>query len=730
MMNTSDGPHGDMESPESVAESVKLMDGRTSTAGATTTRLGKSRGAGKRVGVYGLVTICAGIPLQLGILTFLGYLWSQQQHDMHDAGDPNQRVWRAIVLNTWMAPTITLASVLMRFIVGAQLVVCTSLGAALILETASAPFGDAPKLSLLRAYNSGPLDIVWLMLARLPHFPGLSLSHGLVVMLFLAGLVLQFSSTLLVSDLGQITIRSDPEPRRVAVTDKSGTFIRINGNFVWSKSPTVWPTYAEARNGAGVASLNMTDTGTIVRALLPFEAKERLALRSYSGLAVTQTTRTVCVPAELDEQVSSYDIGGGDQMQVKGAVSASMVPFTEAGFLFGTLDSKGNKTDDGTWERMADSPFSCPFYNVQGGGDGIRGDNLAMAICYISGINGEHRFLLINAVGSYDDWNHYRGSGFRRTSTGNSWATYTPTGGPSAQRNDDLRLSASVCGVTNRYAIQNIAASTPSDTREFVLQWNNSTEAWNTPSILNLLGVVSDPLDHPARGILKLDSYAPTNDTTLVQQSSNGASNPTTTQMHIAFDDSLRSSSASELESANRTIVFCTRCAGSSFQNNHNAHPASVLLMGAALNATGNNPAATLDGLWTTWTQILYSSAIGQFDGAGVDNSIIIWATAVTTPLYWRGFIATAALLVCHIVVAVAIAALFVARTTHSFRGDLWPALAQAAAGDQLRAVLDDAESMPDDEVNELIRARGLDRVLMCTGVDAATGRLGLVRKA
>jgi len=726
-MNTSDGPHD--ESPESAAESVKLMHGRTvaNTPGATTTRLEKWRGAGKRVGVYGLVAICTGIPLQLGILSFLGYLWSQQQHDMHDAGDPNQRVWRAIVLNTWMAPTITLASVLMRFIVGAQLVVCTSLGAALILETASAPFGDAPKLSLLRAYNSGPLDIVWLMLARLPHFPGLSLSHGLVVTLFLAGLALQFSSTLLVSDLGQITIRSDPEPRRVAVTDKSGTFIRINGNFVWSKSPTVWPTYAEARNDTSVASLNMTDTGTIVRALLPFEAKERLALRSYSGLAVTQTARTLCVPAELDEQVSSYDIGGGDQMQVKGAVSASMVPFTEAGFLFGTLDSKGNKTDDGTWERMTDTPFSCPFYNVQGGGDGIRGDNLVTAICYISGRNGEHRFLLINAVGSYDDWYHYLGSGFRQTEAGNSWATYTPTGGPSAQRNDDLRLSASVCGVQLSYGIQNIAASTPSDTREFVLQWNNSTQAWNTASILNLIGVVGDPSDHPARGILKLDSYAPTNDTTLVHQSSNGASNPTTTQMQSAFDDTLTSRSS---ETANRTIVFCTRCAGSSFQNNHNAHPASVLLMGAALNATGNNPAAALDGLWTTWTQILYSSAIGQFDGAGVDNSTIIWATAVITPLHWRGFVATAALLACHIAVAVAITALFVARTTHSFRGDLWPALAQAAAGDQVRTVLDDAASMPDDEVNELIKARGQDRVLMCTGVDAATGRLGLVRKA
>lgn len=194
----------------------------------------------KRIGTYGLVVVIGGIPFQLGIMTFLGYLWSQQARGESETG---QTVWRTIVLHAWMAPTITLCSVVLRAIVGVQLVVCTALLAGLMLETGASRFEDAARLSILRAYNSGPLDIVLLAVQRLPKIR-LSMPELIAAALLLVGTALQFASTLLVSGLGDAVIPSDPESRRVPVVDRSGLFVQANGHYMWTKHPGVWPTTA------------------------------------------------------------------------------------------------------------------------------------------------------------------------------------------------------------------------------------------------------------------------------------------------------------------------------------------------------------------------------------------------------------------------------------------------------------------------------------------------------
>ncbi|KAK1756342.1 hypothetical protein QBC47DRAFT_379763 [Echria macrotheca] len=575
-----------------------------------------------------------------------------------------------------------------------------------------------------------------LMLKRFPHSFGLSVSHLLVVVLYLVGVALQFSSTLLVSDLGDITILSDPEVRRVAVADSEGAFIGTNGQFMFSKTPGVWSTFAESRNGTGTVSQNVTDTGIITRAFPPFESRERLLLRSYSGLAVTQQARTICVPAELNVQRTTLTYAASDQLMVQGAVSMSLEPFTAAGFRTEKYNyTNGVPVVVDRPTRMIDIPFACPFYNIQGGGRGVKGDDLAMALCFIQSGFFEP-FLLVNAVGPFADWNSYATSGFQPVSTENSWATYKPTGpnstSESFQPKDGLRLSASVCSTAWNNSILSVNASTSAPTQEYPLQWENSTQSWNTPEILRLLGVVGDPSDVGARGILRLDSYGPANDKTIVSILSTGPSDQVSTELYKAFTAALEGQEVDpltnkDLAGFNRSLIFCSRCYPSTQINNDLAHPSSVLLMGAALNAT-NNPAAALDGLWTTWTQTAYTSAVGQLDQAGVADSTMMWAVTVTTPVRWHGFIATTVLLVFHIAVAVAIMVLFVGRTAYSFQGNFWPAMAQATGGEQVREFLDDVATTPDSEVDKIIKVRGLDGVSVCTGVDEGTGRVGLIR--
>ncbi|KAH6650473.1 hypothetical protein F5144DRAFT_47464 [Chaetomium tenue] len=648
----------------------------------------------ERIGPLGLLLILGGILLQLGVLVFLAYLWSQQGSE-HGSG-----VWRTIVRNDWMTRVITLSSTAIRTAVGLQLGVCTALVAGLILETASTRFEDAPTLSILRAYNSGPFDIVWLAVKRLRadrYRP--SWLEFLAASLFLSGLALQLTSTVLVSDLDDITINSDPANETVAVYDTSGLLVQANGYYLWTKSPGIWPTFAEARDGNRTVTADISDTGNIIRALLPFQAQDRLVLRSYEGLAVTQQARTVCVPADLGDTTLIEMDGIG----LMGTVSAPLDAFHHAGFLF---------------ESKTMVPFTCPFYKRQTSRSGAkalhRDGSMVVALCTI-GDEGFQRFLLIKALGSYSDWSYAlsRNQGrpsFQRTGTPsiNGWANYAVIQSP------DTKLAASVCGFNFDHTIQQISASTPTELKEFPLQWNYDTERWNTGAILKLLGVTNETIESAARGILHLDAHKRVK---IYTAGRSGDTQGTTRQMSDAFNRGLPAL-------FNQSLIFCTHCAG--LTGNEMVHPAHVILMQAALRAT-DNPAAALDGLWASFTQTMYTSAIGQFDGAG--SATVVRAITVRAPRRWVGFVAAAALLACHVVLTLLVVGFFAKYTAHSFRGGAWQAIAQAAEGDEVKEVLAEVTAWPDVKVTELIESKKLTGVGMGTQVDVGTGKVSLVKR-
>ena len=114
--------------------------------------------------------------------------------------------------------------------------------------------------------------VVRLLLARHPTRLFRSLPGFLVTLLLLVGTALQFTSTLLVSDLGDDRVPSDPDTEAVAFSDSVGTFVTANSDYLWTKSLGTWPTYAEARSGNGGLGAEVSDTGTILRAFLPFDS--------------------------------------------------------------------------------------------------------------------------------------------------------------------------------------------------------------------------------------------------------------------------------------------------------------------------------------------------------------------------------------------------------------------------------------------------------------------------
>ncbi len=77
------------------------------------------------------------------------------------------------------------------------------------------------------------------------------------------------------SDLGTTTVHSDPVTHPVPFADHTGVMTYSNAENLWMNSLGVFPTFAEATIVNGTWEPDVSDTGTVQRAILPFESAER-----------------------------------------------------------------------------------------------------------------------------------------------------------------------------------------------------------------------------------------------------------------------------------------------------------------------------------------------------------------------------------------------------------------------------------------------------------------------
>lgn len=89
------------------------------------------------LGLSGSIVIVAGTVGLLGVFAFLTFLWVGYGSKSEAANAT--WAWRQIVLRGYMEQVITLAALVLTFIVSLQAAVCTSMAAALILEKWSVP---------------------------------------------------------------------------------------------------------------------------------------------------------------------------------------------------------------------------------------------------------------------------------------------------------------------------------------------------------------------------------------------------------------------------------------------------------------------------------------------------------------------------------------------------------------------------------------------------------------
>ena len=228
---------------------------------------------------------------------YLTFLWTH---------GPSKTAWTVIILSNWTATSVAICGVTIRWMSSLQMALCTSVLAWNMLKEGTT-LSKVSRLSTLRYNNAGPLDFVYLI--RL-HPNGAFHLHLFVVTLLsiLTTIMLQFSSTLLLSDLttGPVQTFRNMTTRPILSNESvhDTTWALTQGHYYTDAMVTTSPSYplfAElSSDHPPQQSKTVDDTGSVIRALLPVSAEDgRSTLLSFEGNATLYDARVICTPPAL-----------------------------------------------------------------------------------------------------------------------------------------------------------------------------------------------------------------------------------------------------------------------------------------------------------------------------------------------------------------------------------------------------------------------------------------------
>lgn len=277
------------------------------------------------LGLGGCITVGGGTVLLLGAIGYFYFLWAVKAFNTSDG---TNSVWLAIMLNGWATPSITLACLVVRVIVAAQTALCVSLLAALVVERCPMPRTGIAYLSVMRSVGGGPLNLLKHSFKVMAGRKEARLELFLLIVLALSSLVSQFSSTILLSDLGVTRLLQNPETVRHNValwtTPEKGI---TAANMLYSQNG-VNPTFGELEsNDEPLAVPNnrgVSNTGLRRRAFLPFEHNNRTSLRSYDGPTVVTTSRVNCLRPSISARIFLEDEYMGSKNYTHGLIRGNI----------------------------------------------------------------------------------------------------------------------------------------------------------------------------------------------------------------------------------------------------------------------------------------------------------------------------------------------------------------------------------------------------------------------
>ncbi|KAJ2989436.1 hypothetical protein NUW58_g3465 [Xylaria curta] len=676
------------------------------------------------IGRTALVVLLGGTALILASAAFLAFLWFGAGPTWE--GESASWVWRRIALNGWTPQATTLNALVIQTIVAAQAAVCTSMLAGVILERGSVPRDKVAHLSIMRAASEGPISIVSLalfskklrMIARAEFFLGL--------LLLLETAVIQFSSTILLSDMldtnliGDVTtvpLQSFVSPNQQRITTTQHLFSVVDPNFA---------IYGEGRSNTTVMpnSHGLSDTGTIDRVLLPIsKPQDRTAVRTYQGGAVVFSSRVACMRPEI----RNFEFGQSFWTEHEGSNFGELNATLDYG-----LSLKNIGVDD------ACGPEHCPLVyfgcNLPGAYDGYGWQSIFCSMGGVGGLmwpfnEGPQRtvenepwsinssiFLVFSTNMKNSDWEvaDYRGIFADGSlddpvaSEHEEWMSYEimPT----------LFLNASLCFQTYSLEYSDVKLIATGDLMEPGFTYDSHTGGIDTSTVQTFFGTSEHRGNSDERGILQVRE---------IQTRPFGDINDS----QIITMNQLRTSIYQEIVSepvVNSTRLACYHC---SCGNVWPIHSELSQLLGNILNST----ARAADMIQTYASSMAFTvyhqkqkTFVGLEDVFMSSVKTVLTAKSCRSHTGCWGLLSVIALIAVHLVIIVVSTALYVSQTRFSRQSNVWHAIAQLSSED-LRDIILESSNQSDKAFAQAIKKDG-NNYTVRVGKLQGSGKVGVFR--
>ncbi|KAI2628311.1 hypothetical protein GGS21DRAFT_527323 [Xylaria nigripes] len=686
------------------------------------------------LGISGIASLVVGHIGMLAVLLFLAFLWFG--HGSTPEASNAIGLWRQIVLSNWMTRSITLGSLVIRILATLQATVCTSMIAARILERRSARKSFVPWFSVIRSINDGPLRLVQMLLTskslavvRYPEF-------WLAALMLLITFALQFSSTILLSDLQNFTIIGDH--RQIQVPSllyyNADDFIfQIRSPLYLLKRPT-YSTFGEVQRKSNSTpnSYGMSDTGLIQRGFLPFSNEQnRTSVRKYDGNAMVLNSRAACMRPVIQGKygvLSDNDpsnIGWG-------------------GFYTGELhydssldEAHANWTSSCLPGECGTVPYNCMVPGSTSGqyetfvcGLSRPGQNPVMWTFHplwtptdMPWAVNTSAFLVMSSNMRDDDWHQITDAqSLPQGEPHDEWQSFEMIPG--------RFVNMTLCFLGTTLERKFVTMNSSGNLREPEVPGAEISKKYNTTDVRTLYGfdgsrksaaergildmtIIDGPRDGPASGpAYKTLSYA-------------DADNITTAQFTSALLDIVLYDQATLVISTNQTIAFCRFC--------YAVSESTVDLQLALLlsDIIGESKRAA-DALVTYVTVIGVAVYYDYFKSlvtpqeSGVTMTTDVQIPGQCSKYGCRGFIPVTILIVIHLLYVTVIAVLYARQAQYSRYGNVWHTASQLIPG-ELRGSWEKSNNASDSAVIDVFREERTDDFLKLGRLD--DGQIGMLKE-
>ncbi|KUJ12024.1 uncharacterized protein LY89DRAFT_688497 [Mollisia scopiformis] len=675
----------------------------------------------EKVGTWNSIIIFIGSVIMFGVLSFLWFLWTSNEHNPF---------WRWLVLNGFLQRAVTLSSAVLRTIITFQASLCTSMIAASLMELSNGfNLLHAASISIKR-YNGG-LPVLLLQSGIFDRRTWYLLT--ITILLSSTTIASYFLSTGLVADLGIAPIIGNP----VAGTNAYSTnftkalVLRDYEPDFSIYTPSTYPAFAEYSEPASNIQ-GIDDTGRVMRAILPISsATTREALSNYTGQGTLLNSHVVCMKPTLENftLVTGGGVSQTDPLYVRGYVSVGSTipsglnfynysssdtafPATPTSFISFTcsLAKLMNHHINGTEYPISMCVAGNYFGNETiggGGGEGTtRSPTLGLqATTFLKDdiLMDPLSYILVNYTGAapasygrklYTNWTDV-------SSSDSSWTTLQNVNNFTSELES---ISLTYC-FTNFGSIDtNISVSSTTNRTEPELQGLSSGTNLNADEVLRQLNASGTNLTLEERGVLALN-YSNWTGLTLGSQYDTSINSSVTQILGGTYGLGMVYQS-NFLSPVQTTWALCTYCAiGKESVGDTNTTGISGALSSifqSSLQQSGST-ANALSAVLTVMNMVQYYTRLQQADIVGNSSTTLI--EQQLQPVHRTGLITVTAAIAVHLLIVTVVSSIFLSFTKFSFIGESWHTLAQLQSRDVM-PVLQATNTMRDGEVEIWLQER------------------------